>query len=119
VNIEEYTREKQRAEDQTIVGYLGGLDPKYVNVIELQQYFTFNEIRVLDLRMEPKQNPDLQNMNSLDLCLRTNHLTRGLQIHLLSPQPQFPQLHKEPLPHKRTYLHKINPTLVLWALKYV
>jgi len=51
MSVEEYTRvfEKllikydiQEPEDQTIVRYLGGLDPKYSNVVELQQYSTFN-----------------------------------------------------------------------------
>jgi len=33
----------QESEDQAIVRYLGGLDPKYANVVELKQYFTFDE----------------------------------------------------------------------------
>jgi len=50
MSVEKYTREfekllikcdLQESEDQTIVKYMGGLDPRYSNVVELQQYSTF------------------------------------------------------------------------------
>jgi len=56
MSVEEYTREfekhlikcdLQESEDQTIVRYLGGLDPRYSNVVELQQYSTFNDVCLL------------------------------------------------------------------------
>ena len=52
MSVEEYTREfeklmikcdLQEAEEQTIVRYLGGLDPKYAHVVELQPYTTFDD----------------------------------------------------------------------------
>ena len=51
LNVEEYTREFekllikcdiQEPEEQIIVGYLEGLEPKYANVVELQSYTTFD-----------------------------------------------------------------------------
>jgi len=56
LNVKEYTREFeklvikcdfQEPEEQTIVRYLGGLDPMYANLIELQAYTTFDEVCVL------------------------------------------------------------------------
>jgi len=55
VSVEEYTREFEKllikcdlreSEEQTIVRYLGGLDPRYAYVVELQQYTTFDEVCV-------------------------------------------------------------------------
>ena len=56
LSVEEYTREFEKLvikcdlhepEEQTIVRYLGGLDPKYANVVDLQAYSTFDEVCVL------------------------------------------------------------------------
>ena len=52
MSVEECTREYekllikcdlQEVEEQTIVKYLEGLDPRYAQVVELQQYTTFDE----------------------------------------------------------------------------
>jgi len=68
MSIEDYTREFQKllikcdllvAKDQTIVRYLGGLDPRYANVIELQQYSTFNEVCVLANKVEQQKKQTL------------------------------------------------------------
>ena len=42
----------QEPEDQTIIRYLGGLNPKYSNAVELQQYSTFDEICLLAHKVE-------------------------------------------------------------------
>ena len=56
MSVEEYTREfekllikcdLQEDEEQTIVRYLGGIDPKYSHVVKLQSYTTFDEVCVL------------------------------------------------------------------------
>ena len=56
LTFEEYTREFekllikydiQELEEQTIVRYFDGLDPKYSIVVELQQYTMFDEVCVL------------------------------------------------------------------------
>ena len=61
MSVEEYTREfekllikcdLQEEEEQTIVRYLGGLDPKYSHVVELQSYTTFDEVCVLARKVE-------------------------------------------------------------------
>jgi len=64
MNVAEYTREFekllikcdiQEPEEQIIVRYLEGLEPKYSNVIELQQYSTFDEVCVLAHKIEQQR----------------------------------------------------------------
>ena len=61
MSVEEHTREfekllikcdLQKDEEQTIVRYLGELDPKYSYVVELQSYTTFDEVCVLAHKVE-------------------------------------------------------------------
>jgi len=61
MSAEEYTREfekllikchSQEVKDQAIVRYLGGLDPRYANDVELQQYSTFDEVCALAYKFE-------------------------------------------------------------------
>ena len=63
MSVEEYTRkfEKllikcdiQEPEEQTIVRYLGGLDPRYSNVVELQSYALFDDVCVLAHKVEQR-----------------------------------------------------------------
>jgi len=42
----------QELEGQTIVRYLGGLDPRYANVVDLQAYTSFDEVCVLTHKVE-------------------------------------------------------------------
>jgi len=42
----------QEPEEQTIVRYLGGLHSQYSNVVELEQYTTFDEVRILPHKVE-------------------------------------------------------------------
>jgi len=55
LGVEEYTREfeklvikcdLQEPKEQTIVRYLGGLDPRYANIIDSQAYTSFDEVCV-------------------------------------------------------------------------
>ena len=68
MSFDEYAREFvklliecdiQEPEVQIIVRYLGGSEPKYLNVVEVQQYSTFNEVCVLAHKVEQqkKRNP--------------------------------------------------------------
>jgi len=59
--LDKYTREFekllikcdiQEPEKQTIARYLGALEPKYSNVVELKQFTTFDEICVLAHQVE-------------------------------------------------------------------
>jgi len=61
LNVEVYTQEFEKLlikcdirepEEQTIVRYLGGLEPRYSNVVELQSYTTFDKICVLACKVE-------------------------------------------------------------------
>jgi len=61
VNVDEHSREfkkllikcdTQEQEEQSIVRYLGELDPRYSNVIELQQYTTSYEVCVFAHKVE-------------------------------------------------------------------
>ena len=45
----------QVAKEQTIVRYLGGLYLKYVNVVGLQQFTTFDEVCVLAHKVEQRR----------------------------------------------------------------
>jgi len=68
MSVDEYTQEFEKPlikcdinepEEQTVVRYLDGLEPKYANVIELQQYTTFDKVCVLAHKVEQqrKKNP--------------------------------------------------------------
>ena len=45
----------QEPEEQTIIRYLGGLDPKYSNVVELQSYAFFDDVCVLAHKVEQQK----------------------------------------------------------------
>ena len=64
MSVEEYTREFEKLvikcdlhepEEQTIVRYLGGLDPRYANIVDLQAYSTFDEVCVLAHKVEQQR----------------------------------------------------------------
>jgi len=69
LSVEEYTREFEKLaikcdlhelEEQAIIIYLGGLDPRYANVVELQAYTSFDEVCVLAHKVEQqKKNKQL------------------------------------------------------------
>jgi len=61
LTIEEFAKEFEKhllkcdiqgPEEQTMARYLGGLDPKYSNVVKLQQYTAFDEICALAHKIE-------------------------------------------------------------------
>ena len=64
MNVEECTREFEKLmikcdihepEEQTMVRYLGGLDPRIANVVELQAFTTFDKICVLAYKVEQQR----------------------------------------------------------------
>ena len=64
MSVEEYTCEFekllikcaiQEPEEKTIVRYLGGLGPRYANVVELQAYTTFDEVCMLAHKVEQQK----------------------------------------------------------------
>jgi len=119
--VEEYTCELdklamkydlQEPEEQTIVTYLGGLDPKYANVVDLQAYTTFYKVCVLVTRLSNKRKQDsplsLKIPNPLP---ETNLLTREVLIQFLSHQIHPLPFHKETKLHKRSKPVKTGPIL--------
>jgi len=96
----------QEPEEQTTVRYLGGLEPRYANVMELQQYSTFNEVCVLAHKVEQQkrrqqlrhENPKNQprttpfNKGSFGLPYRRTAVHPPVQqiVHPETQNPPFP-----------------------------
>ena len=89
MSVEEHTREFEKLvikrdlhepEEQTIVRYLGGLEPRYANIVDLQAYSCFDEVCVLAHKVEQQRKskplPKHENPNR-------------------PPQHPLPQLHKK------------------------
>ena len=64
LNVEDYTRvfeklvikcDLQEPEEQTIISYLGRLDPRYATVVDLQAYTVLDEVCVLALEVEQQR----------------------------------------------------------------
>ena len=96
MSVDEYTREFekllikcdiQEPEEQTIVRYLGGLEPKYSNVVELQQYSTFDEVCVLAHKVEQKKRRNPQDENFPNPRLELHLFTRGVRTYPQGAQP--------------------------------
>ena len=96
---EEYTREFekllikcdiQEPKEQTIVRYLGGLDPKYSNVVELKQYTVFDEVCVLAHKVEQQRRnkPIKRNFSKPPIC--TSPFNKGSPNFPLKSYPQNP-----------------------------
>jgi len=103
LRVEEYTREFQKflikcdineSEDQPIVRYLGGLDPRYAHVVELQQYSSFDDVCVFAHRVEQekKSKPFKKDLFKLPLPKSSPFKKRIFQ-----PPPKPTQLHKTSL----------------------
>ena len=64
MNVEEYTREFEKLmikcdihepQEQTIVRYLRGLDPRIANIVDLQAYTSFDEVWILAHKVEQQR----------------------------------------------------------------
>ena len=64
LSVEEYTREFEKLvikcdlhepEEQTIFRHLGGLNPRYANIVDLQAYPSFDEVCVLAHKVEQQR----------------------------------------------------------------
>jgi len=91
MSVDEYTMEFeklliksdiQEPEEQTIVRYLGGLVPKYSDIVELHQFTTFDEVFVLahKVQQQRKKQPFRHEFPK-----PPNHnppCKRGVQTHL-------------------------------------
>ena len=102
----------QEPEEQTIVRYLGGLDPRYSNVIELQAYTTFGEVCVLAHKVEQpkkaKQSFKPQSLKPLNRNTPFSNESSYLPPKPTNPFPSNPQ--RIPTPQKvQTPLNRPNP----------
>lgn len=109
MSVEEYTRkfeelvlkcDLRESESQTIVRYLGGLDDKYSNVVELQQYSTFEEVCVLahrvKLQLKAKQKSEIPRIFVKILCM-----VKEAQANPINPLFQLPLLQTQNFPTKK------------------
>jgi len=120
LNVEEYTHEfkklvikcdLQEPEEQTIVRYLGGLDPKYVNVVDLQAYTTFDEVCVLAHKVEQQKRSSSFKPEFLKPPLQNEPLNKGSSNPFPKPTvppPSNPQKKPAPLnslPPQNSLIH--------------
>jgi len=125
MSVEEYTKEfkkllikcdLQEGEEQTIMRYLGGLDPKCAHVVELQSFTMFNEVCVVAHKVEThmKSRPFKRDF--------AKPLPKGQPFDKGSPSihpkptnssPSFPQKSQAPQrnqpPKKQTQSQTLNP----------
>ena len=110
MSVEKYTREfeklvikcdLQKAEDQTIVRYLGGRDPMYTTVVELQQYSTFNEVCVLSHKVKQQRRTKTYERDFPRPLPKSQPFNMGSSFPqpkptAISPStPQKPKLHQK------------------------
>ena len=121
MSIAEYTREFEKLlikcdisepEEQTIVRYLGGLEPRYANVIELQQYTTFDEVCVLTHKVEQqrKKQPLRREFKPPN---RNSPINKGSTIQpQRNPFPNTPSPQKTQTPQRANPPPRPNPTTI-------
>jgi len=96
-------------EEQTIMRYLGRVEPKYANMVQLQQFTTFDEVCVLAHKVEQQKRWNLfrheyPKMNSHNPYPLNKPSTRRVQIAYLQSLP----CHQKSKPLKQTPLHRLN-----------
>ena len=111
MSVEEYAHEFekllikcdiQEPEEQTKVRYLGGFDPRYSNVVELQAYTSFDDVCVLAHKVEQqkkaKQSQKPQNTRPFTQNQPFNKGSSNLIPKPQNPFPSFPQ--RTPAPQR-------------------
>jgi len=117
MNMEEYTRELEKLmikcgihepEEQTMVHYPGGLDPRIANVVELQAFTTFDEIYVLAHKVEQQRRSRFNTHEEVPIFLpREQPFNKGSPNFV--PKPTAPPL---PTPQmNQTPLQSLPPQL--------
>jgi len=108
MSVKEYNREfekllikcdLQEAEEQTIVRYLGGLDPKHAHVVELQSYTTFDEVCVLAHKVETQMKSRLYKRDFAKPLPKGQPFNKGspsFPSKPVTPFPSFPQKNQAP-----------------------
>jgi len=109
MSVDEYTRELEnllikwdirKPKEQTIVRYLGGLEPKYANVVEVQQFTTFDKVCVLAQKVKQrKKNPFRCEYSECQT--RNQPFNKGSSSPTLKPTVQYsPTPQKSQTPQK-------------------
>jgi len=118
MSVKEYTTEFEKlfikcdlteAEEQTIVRSLGGLDPRYAHMVELQQYTTVDQVCVLAHKVEQQRKPKLQKRDLPKPFPKRQPFNKGSSyappkpsIPIPStPQKSQPPQKNQPLPNRR------------------
>ena len=108
MSVEEYTKEfemllikcdLQEAEEQTIVRYLGGLDPKYAHVVELQSFTTFDDVCVLAKKVETQMKSRPFRRDFTKPPPKGQPFNKGspsFPPKPVNPSPSFPQKNQAP-----------------------
>jgi len=124
MNVEEYTREFEKLmikcdihepEEQTMVRYLGGLDPRIANMVELQAFTTFDEICVLAHKVEQQRRSRFHTREEVPTFLSQEQPFNKGSPNLApkpTPSPHF-LLHKRTKHHYKAYPHNSNPIMAL------
>ena len=89
----------QEEGEQTILRYLGGIDPKYSHVVELQTYTTFNEVCVLAHKVETQVKSRSHKRDFAKPLLEEQPLNKGspsFPPKPVAPSPSFPQKNQAP-----------------------
>jgi len=121
LTVEEYKREFkkllikcdiQEPEEQTIVRYLAGLDPKYSKVVELKQYATFDEV-THKVEEQQKHKPIKHDFSKPPIC--TSPFNKGSLNFPLRSYPQnssslTPQRTQTPQNTQCTTAYTTTPT---------
>ena len=109
LSVEEYPREfeqlfikcdLQEAEDQTIVRYLGELDSRYTNVVELQQYSTFDKVCVLAHKVWQQKKAEPHKRDLPKPLSQSEPLNKGISFPQSKPMtltPFHPTTNQAPL----------------------
>ena len=92
MSVEEYTREFEKLLikfdlQQTIVRYLGGLDPKYAHVVDLQAFTTFDGVCILAHKVEQQMKNGQSKETFLNLFPLAHLFMRRTHSNPPNPYP--------------------------------
>ena len=125
LSVEQYTREFeklvikcdiQEPEEQTIVRYLGGLDPRHANIVDLQAYTSFDEVCVLAYKVQQqKKNKQPLRYEISKPSPHEQTVNKGSSFSSPKPTARIPPIppKKKTKHHSKAYPHNqaLNPFL--------
>ena len=130
LNVEEYTHEfekliikcdLQQPEEQTIIRYLGGLDLRYANVVDLPAHTTLDLVYILAHKVEQQKKarhpPKPQNPKPFTWNQPFNKGSSNSISKPLNQSPSFPQITLAPQKTQAPQ-NRPNPNLNRRCFKY-